>query len=82
MAELYLVLETCDMLRVLLVLDLNFGFENLVDTFHAGKSLWDVVASSGKFLQWVDDAIEHHQVEDDGRSIDTPIIQYQDAAKP
>ena len=82
MAELYLMFEGSDMLRVLLVLDFHFCLENLVDTLHAGKSLGDIIACLGEFLQRIDNAVEHHQVEDDSRTIDTAVIQYQNATKP
>ena len=82
MAELYLMLEAADMFRVLLVLDFDLGFQNLVDTLHTCQSLWDIVTRLGEFLQRVDDAVEHHEVEDDGRTIDSAVIQNQDTAKP
>ncbi len=82
MAELYLMLEAADMLRVFLVLDFNLSLQNLVDALHACQSLWDIVARLGEFLQRVDDAVEHHEIEDDGRTIDSAVIQNQDTAKP
>ena len=81
-AELYLMLEAADMFRGLLVLDFDLGFQNLVDTLHTCQSLWDIVARLGEILQRVDDAVEHHEVEDDGRTIDSAVIQNQDTAKP
>ena len=81
-AELYLMLEAADMFRVLLVLDFDLGFQNLVDTCHGGETLRNIVARLGEFLQRVDDAVEHHEVEDDGRTVYSAVIQNQDAAKP
>ena len=82
MAELYLVLKAGDMVRVLLVLDFYLCLKNLVDTLHACQSLRDIIARLGEFLQWVDDAVEHHEIEDDGRTVDSSIVQYQNTAKP
>ena len=31
--------------------------------------------NNGEFLQWVDDAVEHHEIEDDGRTVDSAVIQ-------
>ena len=82
MAELYLMFEAADMLRVLLILDFHLSLQNLVDTLHTCQSLWDIVTRLGEFLQWVDDAVEHHEIEDDGRTVDSAVIQNQDTAKP
>ena len=82
MAELYLMFEAADMLRVLLVLDFHLSLQNLVDTLHTCQSLWNIVTRFGEFLQRVDDAVEHHEIEDDGRTVDSAVIQNQDTAKP
>ena len=83
MAELYLVLETADMLGLGLLLYLHFRLEDLVDAFHRGKTLGDIVAGLGEVLQGVDDAIEDDEVVDEGRAADDGIFgQDERAAKP
>ena len=81
--EFYLFLQRTDMYRIGYLWHLVFCHENLVHTFHARQALRDVVAGSGEFLQRVDEAIEHHQIEDEGRSGNgAVVVQNQSTPKP
>ena len=81
--ELDLLLQRTDVYRVGNLWHLVFGHENLVYTLHAGQTLWNGIAGFGEFLQRIDEAIKHHQVEDEGRSCDgAVVIQNQGASKP
>ena len=81
-AELYLVLERLDILRVLGFLDVVLGHQYLVHALHRGQSRRDVVAGLREFLQRVDDAVENHQVIDERTARDGGVVQHLHAAEP
>ena len=81
--EFNLVLQRTDVYRIGNLWHLVFGHQDLVHTLHAGQALWNGIAGFREFLQRVDEAIEHHQVEDEGRSRDgAVVVQNQGTAKP
>ena len=81
-AEFYLMFETGYVFRIFLVLDFYLSLQYLVDTVHGCKTFRDVVACLRELFQWVDDAVEHDEIEDDGRTIDTTIVENEDSTKP
>ena len=81
--EFNLFLQWADVYRIGYLRHLVFCHQNLVYTFHAGQAFRDGIAGSGKFLQRIDEAIKHHQIEDEGRSRDgAVVVQNQCTAKP
>ena len=81
-AEFYLVFEACYVFRIFLVPDFYLCLQYLVDTVHGGKTLRDVVACLRELLQRVDDAVEHDEIEDDGRTVDASVVENENTSKP
>ena len=81
-AELYLMLEVADVNRMFFLTDVALCHENLINTLHGRHALGDVVAGTRKLFQWVDNAIENHQVINKGGAVEDMLVQYQNATKP
>ena len=67
-AELYLMLEAWNMLRILYFLNRILGQQDLVDTLHRCKALGNIVAHLGNLLQRVDDRVQNHHIINKGRT--------------
>ena len=81
-AELYLVLERCRTDRVFLLRYVVFGFENLVDALHTGKSHRDCVACLGELFERIDYGIEDDHVVDECRSGQRHFVKHEDTTEP
>lgn len=81
-AELYLVLERCRTDRAFLLRYVVFGFENLVDALHTGKSHRDCVACLGELFERIDYGIEDDHVVDECRSGQRHFVKHEDTTEP
>ena len=81
-AEFYLVFEAYYVFRIFLVPDFYLCLQYLVDTVHGGKTFRDVVACLRELFQWIDDAVEHDEIEDDGRTVDASVVENENTSKP
>ena len=63
-------------------LDGVLSLQDLVDTFHRGQTLGDVIARLRELFQRLDDAVEDHHVVDERRTCDGLVVQYEDASEP
>ena len=66
------------------LLDGVLRLQDHVDAVHAGQADWHVVESLGKFLQRVDDAVEHHHIINKHRGVHRRVVRVEDerAAEP
>ena len=82
-AELNLMLQPLQLLRMIRLLDGIFGQQYFVDTLHRSESLRNVITCLGEFLQRIDDTIENNKIEDERRSIDSrTVVQNKCTSKP
>ena len=68
--KLHLVSEGIELLRFRLFLDWVLSLEYEVNTVHGCQTERNLVYSSCKLFQWIDDAVEYHHVEYEGGGVD------------
>ena len=63
-----------DGLRLHWVDDGTLGLKDAVDTLHRAHTPTDGVGALTELLQWIDQAVEDHQIVDEGRSRDATLL--------
>ena len=82
MLEAYGIVEFLDLDGTLALADVVAGGEYPVNPLHRGKALGDVVGGLGKVLDRLDDAVQYHHIEDEGRGVDEGfVLDYQISAE-
>ena len=82
-AQLHLLLEGWQRLRVLGLTDGVLGLENEIDTVHGGEAEGNLIGGLRELLQRVDDAVEDDHVEDEGGGIDeVALAEDEETAEP
>ena len=74
MIELDVLVESRQMLRMLLLYNRIISFQNFVYTFHGSQSTRYHVAGFREVLQRIDNAVENNHVINEGRGIDGGIV--------
>ena len=80
MVESDFIIESLHFLCIRNFLQVAFRFENLVHALYGSHALRDVVTCFREILQRVDDAVENHHVENEGRSVEPRLFTQDDDA--
>ena len=80
--ELYLMFEAWQTFRTCHLLDGVLCHQDLIDTFHRGQTLGDVIACFREVLQRIDDGVEHHHVVDEDRTGKRVVIKNEYTTEP